>query len=260
MRFIFVFLRSIFCYCIFGILALIFLLLSLLIDTLFIWHKKLARKIIKKVFNLFCHLFTRKFLPAFNIYNIVEESGFELINPSTPAIFVANHRSRIDGLLLISKLPNTAVLIKESYINFPLCKIIAEGVDFIGVKSGHLEVLKSLLDKCKKYLLEKKRILIFPEGTRAITQKLNPFREFAFHLAKDTNIPIIPIVIHTDLPFMTKIKGSYFPLKKMNLRIRVLEPLYAEEDEKPSRFANRVKKIVEKHLYDMDKGSIWEKL
>ncbi|MCX7727156.1 MAG: 1-acyl-sn-glycerol-3-phosphate acyltransferase [Chitinispirillaceae bacterium] len=260
MRTLFVFLRGIFCYLIFGLIAIITILLSILICILFRWNKKLAQKIIKKIFNFFCFFFTRKFLPAFNIYKIIEESGFELINPNMPAVFVANHRSRIDGLLLISKLPDTAVLIKDSYINLPFCKTVAEGVDFIGVKVGSLDVLIPLLDRCKKHLSEGKRILIFPEGTRATNRKLNPFREFAFRLAKETDTPVIPIVIHTDLPFMTKIKGSYFPLKRMNLRIKVLEPIYAEKEERPSRFASRVKKIIEEQLYSMDKGSVWENL
>ena len=43
-----------------------------------------------------------------------------------------------------------------------------------------------------------------PEGTRAITPRLNDFKKGAFHLAIQAGVPIVPIVIHNSTDVQPK--------------------------------------------------------
>ena len=43
---------------------------------------------------------------------------------------------------------------------------------------------------------EKKSLVIAPEGTRAPTRKLGAFKKGGFHVAIQSGVPIVPVVIH----------------------------------------------------------------
>ena len=50
-------------------------------------------------------------------------------------------------------------------------------------------------------------IVIFPEGTRTINGKLQPFKKGGFHMAINTKTPIIPVVVKGGLNLNQKIDG-----------------------------------------------------
>jgi len=39
-------------------------------------------------------------------------------------------------------------------------------------------------------------VMIFPEGTRSLTNDLLPFKDGAFRLAIDAGVPILPLALH----------------------------------------------------------------
>ena len=43
---------------------------------------------------------------------------------------------------------------------------------------------------------ERKSLVIAPEGTRAPTRKLGAFKKGGFHIAIESGVPIVPVVIH----------------------------------------------------------------
>jgi len=71
----------------------------------------------------------------------------------------------------------------------------AAGVVLIDRKdtASAVESLKSLVDTMR---IEGKSVCMSPEGTRAVTPRLNEFKKGAFHLAMQAGVPIVPIVIH----------------------------------------------------------------
>jgi 1-acyl-sn-glycerol-3-phosphate acyltransferase len=81
------------------------------------------------------------------------------------------------------------------------------------------------MEKCKSLLSAGLNLLIFPEGIRSSNSRLMPFADMAFRLAIEHQVPIIPIVIHSDRPFLNRQPGSYFPHKPVQFRIRILPPI-----------------------------------
>ena len=74
-------------------------------------------------------------------------------------------------------------------------------------------------------LEQKVSVMIFPEGTRSRDGELKPFKDGAFRLAIDNQVPILPLAVN----------GAYTALVKGDWRfgvshaeVRVLEPISTE--------------------------------
>lgn len=115
---------------------------------------------------------------------------------ASPMIFVANHASYLDALILITLLPpDTRFIGKKELLNVPFLGAFMRKLDYLVV--DRLDVSKSLEDAAHiKTLLESGHsILIFPEGTFGYAAGLRPFRLGAFKIATETSIPICPVVL-----------------------------------------------------------------
>lgn len=213
-----------------------------------------------KAYRFYLHFLTRTFLPLVKVYEIIEESDLPAITSGKPAIFIANHRSRLDGPIILSGLKETGVIMKSSYARLPIFSLFVKHGNFISVDSSSIDLLQSAMQKCKELLKNGKNLLIFPEGSRSRSSKLLPFKELAFRLSIETNTPIIPVVIHTDYPLMAKIENSLFPPSMMKLTVRALSPIYSEPNERSTDYADRVRKTMVKEIKKLDANTIWEYL
>jgi 1-acyl-sn-glycerol-3-phosphate acyltransferase len=125
-------------------------------------------------------------------------TGREHLDPRRPAIYVVNHTSLIDLFIALRLMPYGSVgVVKKQVVLYP----------FFGqlyLLSGHLRVdrgnhagavasMRSLGE-----LVRRARLSIFmsPEGTRSRDGRLLPFKRGVVHLALQTGLPIVPMVIH----------------------------------------------------------------
>ncbi len=214
--------------------------------------------ILRNIFYGYVFFLTRRLLPLLQVYSIVEISGFENLYPKKASLYVANHRGRLDALLLLSILKNTHVLIKSSYTRFPIYSAFVKYLDFISIDSESPRTLAAALSKCRELIANGKNLLVFPEGTRASSGRLLPFKELAFRLASDLNIAVFPIIVHSDYPFMAKVPGSIFPKKKLSYTVRRLGPMLPEKNEGPEDFAFCVRDKMAQFIKILDKGTVWE--
>jgi 1-acyl-sn-glycerol-3-phosphate acyltransferase len=215
-------------------------------------------KYLQASFHAYILFLTQRLLPFLQICCITKISGFNTIDPKRAAIYIANHRGRLDALIALSILKNTGALIKSKYAVLPLYKAFVKHLDFIAVESASPRVLMTAFEKCSRQLRAGKNLLVFPEGTRASSGRLLPFKELAFRLSKDLAVPVVPLIIHSDYSFMAKRPGSIFPKKKLSYTIGFLAPVYPEKNEAPADFAFRVRALMAQHLKILDKGTIWE--
>ena len=220
----------------------------------------LRKVLFGSVYRSYLYFLTHVYLPAFRNYQIIEESGFEEVRDGTPCIFVANHRSRIDGLFLLSILKKTGVIMKANYARLPVFSSLVKYTDFISVDSSSVETLAAAMDRCKELISRGDRLLVFPEGSRSRSAKLLPFKELAFRLAIETRVPVIPVIVHSAHPFMAKMPGSLIPPKDMPVVIRALEPVLPLERERAVEFAERVRRRMMAEIKKLDAGTVWETL
>ncbi|MDX1733790.1 MAG: lysophospholipid acyltransferase family protein, partial [Halioglobus sp.] len=123
-------------------------------------------------------------------------TGLEHIDPGTPYILVANHLSLMDIPILYGWLPlDLKWVMKTEVRRSPL---IGSGTAMM----GHIFVDRADHDAAihELHVLEDNlqpgmSILVFPEGTRSRSGRLQAFKMGAFHMAVELQVPILPITI-----------------------------------------------------------------
>ena len=131
--------------------------------------------------------------------------GEEHLWSRRPAVFVFNHQSAIDVLLLCKLLRRdfSGVAKKEARAN-PLFGPVfyLAGVVFIDRldRQKAIEALRPAIAT----LREGTSFVIAPEGTRSPTLRPGPFKKGAFHLAMGARVPIVPIVFRNALDALPK--------------------------------------------------------
>jgi len=115
-----------------------------------------------------------------------------------PAVFVFNHQSKVDMVILAKLLRRDIAGVGKKEIKaMPLIGKTLElaGTIFIDRdnSASAIEAMKPLVDAMRN---QGKSVVISPEGTRSITPRLSTFKKGAFHLAIQAGVPVVPIVIH----------------------------------------------------------------
>lgn len=188
--------------------------------------------------------FVRGCLPGLGIYRVKQTGPLQRSRTEGARIFVANHRGRLDGLLLLSVLRNTGAIMKVTYMGRPIYRILSKVFDFVSVDAHAPRSLQVSTDRCRRLLTRQRNLLVFPEGTRNATERLLPFRGLAFRLSVETGTPIVPVVLHSELPFMVKSPASYFPPHRFTYYLQPLEEIVPEPGEGPDRLAERTRRVM----------------
>ena len=112
----------------------------------------------------------------------------------TPCVFVSNHCSYLDIVMSYIAIPRYFVFVaKQELDKAPLFRIFFRRMNILVNR-------KSTVDSHKAYIhagerIEKgKSVFIFPEATISSNGSLIPFKNGAFKLAIDKQVPIVPLV------------------------------------------------------------------
>ncbi len=168
--------------------------------------------------------FVRKVLGFLRVIKIDEIRGTEQIKTVATAVYVCNHRGKLDGPLIMSLVKNIKPTMKTKYARRPLFRLFVRWFGFCEIdlktNTGLLNTEKKIAD-----ILKEQNILIFPEGTRKYSNRLTEFKNMAFKIAIRNNKPIVPVIIHDNIPFMTKNLASFFPMETVKYNIHFLAPV-----------------------------------
>ncbi len=135
--------------------------------------------------------------------------GEENLWADRPAVFLFNHQSSAD-LFITAKLlrKDARGVAKKELKNMPIIgqMMQAAGVIFLdrSNKEKAIEAMQPAVDALKNGT----SIIIAPEGTRSYDYNLGKFKKGAFHLAMQSGVPIVPIIIknaHDAMPRGTNV-------------------------------------------------------
>jgi 1-acyl-sn-glycerol-3-phosphate acyltransferase len=149
--------------------------------------------------------------------------GKENLQNTSPMIFVANHASYIDSLLLIGILPSDIVFTpKSELLDTPIIRSFVKKLGYLTVY--RTDFIKSLEDKnlIEKAIQQGRSIVIFPEATFSYATGLRPFKLGAFTIAADTQTPICPIAIQGARSIL---RGDSFLPKPGIIKITIGKPI-----------------------------------
>jgi len=122
-----------------------------------------------------------------------------------PAVFIFNHQSAIDMLLLCKLLRRDFVgIAKKEVQKNPIFGPVFRLAGAVFVDRANHEKAVRALEPAIDTLRQGLSIAIAPEGTRSPTPKLGRFKKGAFHLAMAAKVPIVPIVFKNALDALPK--------------------------------------------------------
>jgi 1-acyl-sn-glycerol-3-phosphate acyltransferase len=151
-----------------------------------------------------------------------ETDGDAPPDPRHPYVAVSNHESYAD-IFLISHFPwEMKWLSKDTIFKIPVMGWMMRMAKDIPIKRGKRESVVSALQGCRDRLARRVSVMIFPEGTRSKTDELLPFKDGAFKLAIEAQVPILPIAVAGTRHCMAK---HSFAFRRARAKARVLPPI-----------------------------------
>jgi putative phosphoserine phosphatase/1-acylglycerol-3-phosphate O-acyltransferase len=122
-----------------------------------------------------------------------------------PAVFIFNHQSAIDMLLLCRLLRRDFVgIAKKEIQQNPIFGPVFRLAGAVFVDRADREQAMRAIEPAIDALRQGLSIAIAPEGTRSPTPKLGRFKKGAFHIAMAAKVPIVPIVFKNALDALPK--------------------------------------------------------
>lgn len=126
-------------------------------------------------------------------------SALDTLREDTGLILVANHPTMLDALMLVSRLPRSACVMKASLMRNVFLGPGARLARYIPNDRPRNMIREAVAD-----LQQGGQLILFPEGTRTTTGVLNVFRPGFTLMAKMARVPIQTVLITTNSPYLTK--------------------------------------------------------
>jgi 1-acyl-sn-glycerol-3-phosphate acyltransferase len=114
--------------------------------------------------------------------------------PSTHALYVANHISFID-ILVISALTHTTFIAKNSIRFWPFIGQLASLSGVVFIKRGKRSAVSQVMNQATHTLQQELSLTVFPEGTTHFTVEPKKFHASLFQAAIDSNTPVQAICL-----------------------------------------------------------------
>jgi 1-acyl-sn-glycerol-3-phosphate acyltransferase len=126
----------------------------------------------------------------------VEIIGAENVLMGKPQIFMANHQSDFDILIVLAHLQGQfRWIVKKELFQIPLFGRAMQSAGYIEIDREDRERAIMSIDRAAMKIREGKSVMSFPEGTRSKDGKIKPFKQGMFYLAIKSGVPIVPISI-----------------------------------------------------------------
>lgn len=160
--------------------------------------------------------------------------------PEDPVLFAVKHQSAWETIALNHILNRPAYVLKKELLWIPFFGFYLQKAGMIALdRGGGLNTLKNLLRQAKARIQQKRSIIIFPEGTRALPGSHNPYKKGVYILYKNLNVPVVPVALNS---------GVYWPKRTFmkypgTIEVKFLSPI--PPGLKETEFMERLEKDIE---------------
>lgn len=126
-----------------------------------------------------------------------------LKNLPHPCVYCANHGSYLDIVLSYFTMPNYFIFMGKSELKkAPLFRIFFERMNILVHRKNSVAAHKSYIEAIDR-LKKGESIFLFPEGTISkVAPRMIPFKNGAFHLAIEAQVPIVPVTYVNNYRFL----------------------------------------------------------
>jgi 1-acyl-sn-glycerol-3-phosphate acyltransferase len=125
--------------------------------------------------------------------------ALDALRGGPPLILAPNHPSMVDALLILTRHPNIACVMKK--------EILANVFMGSGARLARYVCNDRPLQMIREAVADLARggtLLLFPEGTRSVQSPINPLTSSIGVIAKQAAVPVQTLIIESDTPFLAK--------------------------------------------------------
>lgn len=126
-------------------------------------------------------------------------TALDSLRNSPPMILAPNHPSLIDALLIVTRHPNVACVMKAELMRNMFFGAGSRLARYVPNDSSRKLIKESVAHLRRGCLL-----LLFPEGTRTTRLPINSLAGSVGLIAKHAAVPVQTLIIETDSPFLSK--------------------------------------------------------
>ncbi|MBQ9751514.1 MAG: 1-acyl-sn-glycerol-3-phosphate acyltransferase [Paludibacteraceae bacterium] len=150
----------------------------------------------------------------------IKVTGRENVDSNQSYVFVANHQSFLDVFAVYGWLPNNFKwLMKKELRKIPFVGTACAVAGHIFVDRSNPRAAMESLTYIKAQLHDGISTVIFPEGTRTRTGEMGRFKQGAFKIAMDMDLPVVPISLSGFFDAMPRNKFYVKPFSRVALHI-----------------------------------------
>lgn len=123
----------------------------------------------------------------------------DVLRDDAPLIIAPNHPCLLDAVMIISRLPNVACVMKAELMHNIFLGAGARLARYIPN-----EPIRQMVMQASEDFKTGSHLLLFPEGTRTVNPPINALKGSIALIAMQAKVPVQTILIETDSPYLSK--------------------------------------------------------
>ena len=129
-----------------------------------------------------------------------------------PYVIMANHASFLDVFAIPTVFKGKFSAVAASFnFKIPVYSAFLKYLRIVPINRSNREQAIAGIKEVEKVLNDGYHIVVLPEGTRTLTGNLGRFKKGGFHLAKNTNAKILPVITKGLFEFKPKNRWTLQP-------------------------------------------------
>jgi len=177
--------------------------------------------------------------------------GLSNLEAGKSYIYMPNHMSNFDIPVLQAYLPvQFRWLAKAELYKIPIFGQAMKSAGYISIDRSDRKSAIESLNQAAMIIRNGVSVIIFPEGTRSRSHKIQPFKKGGFFLAVDSGVSIVPIIIHGTDQIMPTKKIS---IKPGNVTLEITKPIKSSNYTRKTK-DDLIKKVRNIILESYNKG------
>lgn len=123
----------------------------------------------------------------------------DVLRDEAPLIIAPNHPCLLDAVMVISRLPNVACVMKSELMSNIFLGAGARLARYIPN-----EPIRQMVMQASEDFKTGSHLLLFPEGTRTVNQPMNALKGSIALIAMQAKVPVQTVLIETNSPYLSK--------------------------------------------------------
>lgn len=183
------------CLCWLGVLCLAWTPIAIVVYPLLSVRqgRALGRFIISRGFRLYLTTLVKSGRCTFDL------TALDGLSKEGALILAPNHPCLLDAVMVISRLPNVACVLKSA-----LMRNVFLGAGSRLARYIPSDPVRGMIQHAIKDFENGSQLLLFPEGTRTVQSPVNHFKGSIGIIANHAKVPVQTILIETDTKFLSK--------------------------------------------------------